>query len=153
MLESKTAPTNRIAEKHQVDLSGKVIALENAASGDRKTAPAVSTLRDLVPGGLSTAHLNPRLLMKTNLGQLLAASLLLVSGAIHLAAQVPDFMPQRGVYPNGAYAFDKLETINEGNGILTYTIPITSLPLGRAGMTVPVNLVYSSALFDVQYTV
>lgn len=61
---------------------------------------------------------------------------------------MPDFLPQRGVYPNGAYAFDKLETINKYNGILTYSIPITSMPLGRGGMTVPVKLVYSSALAD-----
>jgi YD repeat-containing protein len=57
-------------------------------------------------------------------------------------------MPQRGVYPNGSYTFDKLEAINKLNGILTYSIPITSLPLGRGGMTVPINLVYSSALSD-----
>jgi len=57
-----------------------------------------------------------------------------------VGAQMAD-LPQRGVYPNGAYTFDKLESINKYKGILTYSIPITSLPLGRGGMTVPVNLV------------
>jgi hypothetical protein len=57
-------------------------------------------------------------------------------------------MPQRGVYPNGAYTFDKIETINKANGILSLNIPITSMPVGRGGMTVPVNLTYSSALAD-----
>ena len=43
---------------------------------------------------------------------LLAVGGLLVCAAVRVGAQVPDSMPQRGVYPNGAYAFDKLEAIN-----------------------------------------
>jgi hypothetical protein len=57
-------------------------------------------------------------------------------------------LPQRGIYPTGSYATQGQESINKQNGILSYTIPITSLPLGRGGMTVPINLTYSSALSD-----
>ncbi len=63
----------------------------------------------------------------------------------------PDTAPQRGVAPVGAYTFDKLETINKFNGNLTYSIPLTSMPLGRGGMTVPLNLVYNSGLYDFTY--
>lgn len=76
---------------------------------------------------------------------------LLVSASATLWAQAGDQMPQRGVYPNGSYTFDKIEAINQASGLLTITIPITSMPLGRGGMTVPVNLVYNSALFDTYY--
>ncbi len=78
----------------------------------------------------------------------LSLVVLLACIAIRATAQSPDLLPQRGVYTNGSYSFDKLEAINKQNGILTYSIPITTLPLGRGGMTVPVNLTYSSALAD-----
>ena len=78
-------------------------------------------------------------------------SSLLVSAPVELRAQAADTMPQRGVYPNGSYTFDKIESINQVNGILTISIPLTSMPLGRGGMTVPVNLTYSSALWDTYY--
>ena len=74
--------------------------------------------------------------------------LLLLIAATQALAQLPDLLPQRGVYPNGAYTFDASEAINKYSGVLTYSIPITKMPLGRAGMTVPVNFVYSSALVD-----
>ena len=74
--------------------------------------------------------------------------LLALSTALGVTAQSIDLIPQRGIYPNGSYTFDKLEAINKQNGILSYTIPITSMPLGRGGMTWPINLVYSSALAD-----
>ena len=64
------------------------------------------------------------------------------------AAQDPNLLATRGVYPNGSYTFDKLESINNLNGSLSYTIPLTSMPLGRAGMTVPVTLTYNSTLMD-----
>ena len=60
--------------------------------------------------------------------------LLLACLAIRGAAQAPDLLPQRGVYPNGSYSFDKLEAINKQNGVLTYSIPITTLPVGRGGI-------------------
>jgi YD repeat-containing protein len=80
----------------------------------------------------------------------IARAFLLIASFLAASAygQVPDLMPQRGIYPNGSYSFDKLEAINKVNGILTYSIPVTTMPLGRGGMTVPINLTYSSALAD-----
>ncbi|MBV9779465.1 MAG: RHS repeat protein, partial [Acidobacteriaceae bacterium] len=63
----------------------------------------------------------------------------------------PDTAPQRGVSPIGSYTFDKLEAISKST-VLTYTIPLTTMPLGRGGMSIPINLVYNSAQFDYSYS-
>jgi len=76
------------------------------------------------------------------------AAFLFLASIPQLRAQVGDPIAQRGVYPNGAYAFDKLEAINLLTGNLTYTIPITTMPMGRGGMSLPINLVYNSSLVD-----
>ena len=85
-----------------------------------------------------------------------AICLLALAFSVKAFAQVqisyPDTMPQRGILPNGAYTFDKLETINKSNGNITYTIPLTSMPLGRAGLTLPITLVYNSTPYDYSYT-
>ena len=79
-------------------------------------------------------------------GLLVILGLLLVGQAVAQTSAPP--APQRGVYPTGSYTFDNIEAINKVSGILSYSIPITSLPLGRGGMTVRVALNYSSALAD-----
>lgn len=85
--------------------------------------------------------------------RLFFTSLLLFAAEFPSWAQTvyPETMPQRGISPNGSYSFDKNESINKLNGILTYTIPLTTMPLGRAGMSIPINLAYSSALYDYSY--
>lgn len=104
--------------------------------------PAAPSFRRLSP---TSGERDKRVLSAVLKGALATA---LLAGAFSAMAQTPDLLPQRGIYPNGSYSFDKLEAINKQNGILTYGIPVTSLPLGRAGMTVPVTLTYSSALSD-----
>ncbi len=64
----------------------------------------------------------------------------------------PDTSPPRGVSPTGAYDFDQLETINKATGELMYKIPLTSMPLGRGGLTLPIYLTYNSAQYDYSYS-
>ncbi len=56
--------------------------------------------------------------------------------------------PQRGFYPGGSYALSDIETINTINGDLMFSIPLVSLPPGRAGFTAGIRLVYNSKLWD-----
>lgn len=54
----------------------------------------------------------------------------------------------RGLPPNGFFSFDKLESIDKVSGNVTYQIPLTRLPPGRAGSSVPLSLIYNSNIFD-----
>jgi hypothetical protein len=64
----------------------------------------------------------------------------------------PDTAPERGVSPVGSYSFDKLEAISKSSGVLTYTIPLTTMPLGRGGMSIPINFTYNSSQYDYSYS-
>jgi RHS repeat-associated protein len=55
----------------------------------------------------------------------------------------------RGIDPSGTYSLSQIEAINTANGNMTLTIPVASLPKGRAGFPVNLSLTYNSALLDV----
>ena len=58
-------------------------------------------------------------------------------------------IPNRGLYPTGAYASSNIDTINTTNGDLMLRIPLASLPSGRGGNPgFSVNLLYDGKLFD-----
>jgi hypothetical protein len=74
---------------------------------------------------------------------------LFFASLISLHAQAtPETMPQRGLVPLGSYAISDLETINAVNGNVFYRIPLTSLPPGRAGWNMGLNLTYNSQIYD-----
>lgn len=61
--------------------------------------------------------------------------------------QVPS-IADRGILPYGQYAVGEMETISQTTGVLSFAIPIASLPAGRAGFGMDLKLVYQSALYD-----
>ncbi|MFN7651343.1 MAG: RHS repeat domain-containing protein [Acidobacteriota bacterium] len=67
-------------------------------------------------------------------------------GASFNAATIAD----RGQRPAGSYRIEELETINEVNGGIGFSIPLAQFPKGRAGMAFQLSLVYNSALYDTQ---
>src|SRR5260370_8310853 len=67
------------------------------------------------------------------------------------AQATPETMPQRGLVPTGSYAISDLETINVVNGNVSYRIPLTSLPPGRAGWSLGLDLTYNSQIHDPHY--
>ncbi|MBV9266954.1 MAG: RHS repeat protein, partial [Acidobacteriaceae bacterium] len=79
-------------------------------------------------------------------------ALTLLFGSVTSAdTPAPPSAPQRGMVPFGSYAFDKVEFINLQNGILSYNIPLTTMPLGRAGHTLSISARYSSSIADYYY--
>ncbi len=52
--------------------------------------------------------------------------------------------------PAGTYSVSEVETVNPVNGNVMLRIPLVSLPPGRAGMSVGVNLLYNSLLYDIE---
>lgn len=75
------------------------------------------------------------------------AVFLILSAAAMTLAQ--DSMPQRGLYPNGAYDATGVDTINTTNGNLYLNIPLASLPSGRGGQPgFTLRLHYNSKLYN-----
>lgn len=60
----------------------------------------------------------------------------------------PVTRPPRGFPPNGFFTFDKLEAISKTDAHLTYTIPITRMPPGRAGFAPSLSLIYNTNIVD-----
>ncbi|MCA1568252.1 MAG: hypothetical protein LC803_21930 [Acidobacteria bacterium] len=56
--------------------------------------------------------------------------------------------PQRGFNAGGSYAISDIETISATGGNLSLRVPVASLPAGRGGLKMSVNLVYNSKLYD-----
>lgn len=52
--------------------------------------------------------------------------------------------------PAGTYSVSKVEAVNPVNGNVMLRIPLVSLPPGRGGMSVGVNLLYNSLLYDIE---
>jgi hypothetical protein len=56
----------------------------------------------------------------------------------------------RGFLPGASYDISSFDSVNVTNGNLVLTVPVASLPAGRAGLSASVSLVYNSAIYDIQ---
>jgi RHS repeat-associated protein len=69
------------------------------------------------------------------------------------SANPPDTMPIRGFYPNGSYSIDDIEAVNNVTRNLTLSIPLAKLPPDRGGSSFGLNMVYNSAIFDLDRSI
>src|SRR5690242_10260555 len=92
----------------------------------------------------SNRHLNIPLL---RIAAVAASAAAVVSPA--LAQQENVFRPARGFQPAGAYAVSQLDTVNNVSGGLNVRIPVAKVS-GRNGVGLSLDLVYNSALYNLQ---
>ena len=57
--------------------------------------------------------------------------------------------PGRGFSPSGSYNVSDSETVNTVNGNILYSLPLVSLPPGRAGHSAGIGLIYNSQVYDI----
>src|SRR6266545_4157786 len=70
--------------------------------------------------------------------------------ALPLQAQLENvFRPARGFQPAGSYAVSQLDSVNNVSGGLTVRIPLAKVA-GRNGAGLSVDLIYNSALYNLQ---
>src|SRR5438094_598889 len=61
-----------------------------------------------------------------------------------------DTRPQRGFMPNSSQLATALDTIDAVSGNVKLTVPLASLPPGRAGFSFDLDLVYNSQIYDIE---
>ncbi len=59
-------------------------------------------------------------------------------------------IPERGLRSTGSFTISDIESIDNVSGSVSLTLPIASLPPGRAGFSQSVNLTYHSAIYDTE---
>lgn len=70
--------------------------------------------------------------------------------SIVLSQTAEQEIADRGVEPNQSYSSSQTETVDSTSGNVSLSIPLASLPQGRAGSGGGVSLNYNSSLYDVQ---
>ena len=63
------------------------------------------------------------------------------------SAQVDD-PSKRGIQGGASYSISDIETINNTNGNVMFSIPLASLPTGRGGISAGISLNYNSKIWD-----
>jgi RHS repeat-associated protein len=69
------------------------------------------------------------------------------------AADPPSLSGGGGSSATSSFALDRIESVNSINGNMSLRIPAAHLPPGPAGLSVGVDLVYNSTIFDLQTSV
>src|ERR1700730_1923581 len=89
--------------------------------------------------------LTPRTRENTAKSTVLVAAVLFFLSATVMAQEKA---PERGFRPAGSYALSDIETISTTSGNMMLKVPLASLPPGRGGLSVSLNLIYNSKLYD-----
>lgn len=86
------------------------------------------------------------------LNSIQSAALCTLTALLALAQTGPlETRPQRGFLPEGAAAVSGIDSISTVNGSLFLTLPLASLPPGRAGHGFGVDLMYNSQIYDINF--
>src|SRR6266850_6528939 len=88
-----------------------------------------------------TRKINRRLAIRV----VLCAILSLTASAV-VSAQ--EKAPERGFRPAGSYALSDIETISTTSGNMMLKVPLAAMPAARGGLSVSLNLIYNSKLYD-----
>ncbi len=80
----------------------------------------------------------------------LGCLLVLASGLACAQEEPLETHPPRGLLPTSEQFLSDLESVNAVTGTLSLHIPLASLPPGRGGMGFDLQMVYNSAIYDIQ---